>query len=1011
MSNVRINALTATAVTPNYDDYFVIDGNTYGTRNILATTALSSITGYGPMSFSGNVTVFGNVSGNEIFDIAGNSVQWNAAYSYANSTSSLNTSDFTAIATTSANWNLAYSDTQAITTLTGNWNQAYTYASTNSAYVLSDIANVASTSANWNQSYTYFTWLTANSGNNIGGTDWQSNSALVLGDLTNIASTSANWNQAFTYTNNNSGAIQTNFTNIAANSAYWNTASGGNYLALSGGSVNGLATFNNVVVLESLSALSAVYLGTTIMTSYSSLSVIDYGPGPALFVQENSSTGTIAQFNDTYGSVLYVGNRGSTAYNGLIGVNVTNPGAALTVGGTLSTNAVINDVTGTSTQWNAAYSYANTISALEASNFTNIATTSANWNLAYNDVQVITPLTGNWNQAYTYASTNSASLLYNGGALGTPASGTVTNLTVTASININGTVGATTANTGSFTSITGTGQLDVRVDTDYVAKFRSIGTYGAKVVWENIGVDDFSIEMPPNTGNLSFKASGLTQVALLNSTGLNSTAIGATTASTGAFTTLNSTSQTLLATSSGNVGIGTSSPYAKLNVENGSIIVGQNSNTTQTNTLISGYGYRIGASLIGVASIKSSYDNASNKASLEFYTDNGTTSSERMRIDSNGNVGIGTSSPAFKLDVVGGLSQLSYSTTGGPVFLLNNTSGTSIKSQVTWLSNGAPKFSMGVDPNGTGQNNFFWYDEAATAIRLILDSSGNLGLGVTPSAWGYSAMQFQDPRSVAVSGYSTGGSFGVNCYENSGFKYGGTGFAARYQINSNNGEHWWFTAPSGTAGNAISFTQAMTLDASGQLLLGTTTPVATGAGSLTVGATTGSTSTTSGALTVAGGVGIAGNLNTGTSDYSAPVVYNNSNYSYNMLGKLFLSSVGNGTAQTLATFTPSSDCTIMIKVLIRGSQVSSSNAWEDVGYASYYRSAGSYVSSTATVTNVVNISGTHTLGTLSWLNVSGSNPVLQYTQGSNGYPEETLDVYTTGRNNFGCTFSTAVVAQ
>ena len=413
MSNVRINALTATAVTPNYDDYFVIDGNTYGTRNILATTALSSITGYGPMSFSGNVTVFGNVSGNEIFDIAGNSVQWNAAYSYANSTSSLNTSDFTAIATTSANWNLAYSDTQAITPLTGNWDQAYTYASTNSAYVLSDIANVASTSANWNQSYTYFTWLTANSGNNIGGTDWQSNSALVLGDLTNIASTSANWNQAFTYTNNNSGAIQTNFTNIAANSAYWNTASGGNYLALSGGSVNGLATFNNVVVLESLSALSAVYLGTTIMTSYSSLSVIDYGPGPALFVQENSSTGTIAQFNDTYGSVLYVGNRGSTAYNGLIGVNVTNPGAALTVGGTLSTNAVINDVTGTSTQWNAAYSYANTISALEASNFTNIATTSANWNLAYNDVQVITPLTGNWNQAYTYASTNSAYVLSN----------------------------------------------------------------------------------------------------------------------------------------------------------------------------------------------------------------------------------------------------------------------------------------------------------------------------------------------------------------------------------------------------------------------------------------------------------------------------------------------------------------------------------------------------------------------------------------------------------------------
>ena len=41
----------------------------------------------------------------------------------------------------------------------------------------------------------------------------------------------------------------------------------------------------------------------------------------------------------------------------------------------------------------------------------------------------------------------------NGGALGTPSSGSVTNLTGTASININGTVGATTPTTGSFTTM------------------------------------------------------------------------------------------------------------------------------------------------------------------------------------------------------------------------------------------------------------------------------------------------------------------------------------------------------------------------------------------------------------------------------------------------------------------------------------------------------------------------------------------------------------------------------
>jgi hypothetical protein len=51
------------------------------------------------------------------------------------------------------------------------------------------------------------------------------------------------------------------------------------------------------------------------------------------------------------------------------------------------------------------------------------------------------------------------SFVVNGGALGTPSSGTVTNLTGTASININGTVGATTANTGAFTTISATGQI------------------------------------------------------------------------------------------------------------------------------------------------------------------------------------------------------------------------------------------------------------------------------------------------------------------------------------------------------------------------------------------------------------------------------------------------------------------------------------------------------------------------------------------------------------------------
>ena len=61
-------------------------------------------------------------------------------------------------------------------------------------------------------------------------------------------------------------------------------------------------------------------------------------------------------------------------------------------------------------------------------------------------------------KTYTLPDAN-ATLLYAGGALGTPSSGTVTNLTGTASININGTVGATTATTGAFTTVSATGVI------------------------------------------------------------------------------------------------------------------------------------------------------------------------------------------------------------------------------------------------------------------------------------------------------------------------------------------------------------------------------------------------------------------------------------------------------------------------------------------------------------------------------------------------------------------------
>lgn len=105
--------------------------------------------------------------------------------------------------------------------------------------------------------------------------------------------------------------------------------------------------------------------------------------------------------------------------------------------------------------------------------------------------------------------------------------------------------------------------------------------------------------------------------------------------------------------------------------------------------------------------------------------------------------------------------------------------------------------------------------------------SGNLGLGVTPSAWfsGVTALQFGSAGVLWSN--SDRANFASNVFIDAATnaKYISNGYALRYA--QENGQHIWLTAPSGTAGNAITFTQAMTLDASGNLGIGTTNTAST----------------------------------------------------------------------------------------------------------------------------------------------------------------------------------------
>jgi len=160
--------------------------------------------------------------------------------------------------------------------------------------------------------------------------------------------------------------------------------------------------------------------------------------------------------------------------------------------------------------------------------------------------------------------------------------------------------------------------------------------------------------------------------ATLSGGTINGVTIGATTASTGAFTTLSAStsvttplvtnagtvaisatganivtastngSERMRITSAGNVGIGTSSPAALLDVQKNGDNIARFGDSFGNNTAL------IIENVSGTAKIKyaQASDGAGNKT-LAFFS--GTT--ERMRIDSAGNVGIGTTAPARALHV------------------------------------------------------------------------------------------------------------------------------------------------------------------------------------------------------------------------------------------------------------------------------------------------------------------------------------------------------------------------
>jgi hypothetical protein len=234
------------------------------------------------------------------------------------------------------------------------------------------------------------------------------------------------------------------------------------------------------------------------------------------------------------------------------------------------------------------------------------------------------------------------------------------------------------------------------------------------------------------TGVATFSA-GTVSLPAITTTGDTNTGIFFPAADTIAFT--EGGAESMRIDSSGNVGIGTSSPSSKLTV-------GGNPPTAGA---IAAVGAAAGISLALSDNVNSSLyvrnaaggpvigTDAGN--ALRFATSGNATTDEKMRIDSSGNVGIGTSGPSGRLDVVNTttpyLNITATAASTAAVLCINATSGG--EEAITYQR--ALRFGTATGVNAAG-----------FAEKMRIDSSGNLLVGTTTSPSGTG--QINAPKGV-----------------------------------------------------------------------------------------------------------------------------------------------------------------------------------------------------------------------------------------------------------------------
>jgi hypothetical protein len=221
---------------------------------------------------------------------------------------------------------------------------------------------------------------------------------------------------------------------------------------------------------------------------------------------------------------------------------------------------------------------------------------------------------------------------------------------------------------------------------------------------------------------------------------------------------------------------------------------------------------------------------------ISFYEDTGTT--PKFFWDASAEaLGIGTSSPAFDLDltrVATGLNdnptlqvKNSWATEGNNVGFSNKATGLFSSGNGTVVTRIQSRYDSGANIGSVGTttaHDFLLLTNGAERMRI--DSLGNVGIGVIPKAGGttWQHVQFGGTGNLIArfSDSTVDATFCSNYYVNASNvdSYITTGAAARMYINDN--VISFDQAASGTADSAISWSEAMRIDSSGNLLVGTT---------------------------------------------------------------------------------------------------------------------------------------------------------------------------------------------